>query len=250
MEAICIVCKKPFLKKANRQMICSEECRKEHNSNKYKKQWVTRRIKFKNNPKRKEKELEQRRKWRKVNKEKIREQKRKWSKVNKEKIRKKANEWRTKRKKIDPIYKLSEQLRIQLNYHLKQRKIVKKSRALELLGVKVKYFKKYIEHKFKPGMTWENQGKVWHIDHIIPLACLDLTREDILKFAFHYRNMQPMFAYDNQKKGANIFIPVEKWMKLRDVDKLVLNVLEKCRPDYEFDFQIKKDGVLLKYIKN
>ena len=39
-------------------------------------------------------------------------------------------------------------------------------------------------------------------------------------------------------------------MKLRDVDYLVKNVLEKCRPDYEFDFQIKKDGVLLKYIKN
>ena len=76
-----------------------------------------------------------------------------WKKRNKDKVNqykrsKKAKEsrkiWRKKRLKEDINFKISENLRSKLSTILKSQKIPKKSKALELLGVKIKYFKKYI----------------------------------------------------------------------------------------------------------
>jgi len=56
-----------------------------------------------------------------------------------------------------------------------------------------------LEHQFKEGMNWDNQGK-WHIDHIIPLSSGN-TEEEIIKLC-HYTNLQPLWAIDNMKKGS------------------------------------------------
>ena len=57
---------------------------------------------------------------------------------------------------------------------------------------------------FKTGMTRENHGKVWHIDHIIPCASFDLTDPDQQKKCFHYTNLQPLWAKENLIKGVKI----------------------------------------------
>jgi len=51
-------------------------------------------------------------------------------------------------------------------------------------------------------MTRENQG-VWHVDHIKAVANFDLEDEEEQKKCFHYTNLQPLWAEDNLKKGAN-----------------------------------------------
>jgi hypothetical protein len=52
-------------------------------------------------------------------------------------------------------------------------------------------------------MSWNNWGK-WHLDHIIPLASVDLTvRENVLKVC-HYTNIQPLWAEDNIRKGCKV----------------------------------------------
>ena len=51
-------------------------------------------------------------------------------------------------------------------------------------------------------MTWKNHGlKGWHIDHIIPCAAFDLTKEEEQKKCFHYSNLQPLWWIDNLKKS-------------------------------------------------
>ena len=50
-------------------------------------------------------------------------------------------------------------------------------------------------------MTWDNYG-TWHIDHMIPL--ISAKNIDELEALFHYKNLQPLWAVDNLKKGAKI----------------------------------------------
>lgn len=72
---------------------------------------------------------------------------------------------------------------------------------MNLLGCSVEFLKQHLEKQFKNGMSWENHGK-WHIDHIIPLASAK-TQEKI-EYLCHYTNLQPLWAKDNQSKGAKI----------------------------------------------
>jgi len=80
---------------------------------------------------------------------------------------------------------------------------IKSSRILKLLGCSLDELKNHLEKQFQPGMTWDNHGE-WHIDHIIPLASVDLTDQVQLTKVCHYTNLQPLWAADNIRKGANI----------------------------------------------
>ena len=70
--------------------------------------------------------------------------------------------------------------------------------SLELVGLTAEDLKKYIESKFKEGMSWDNYGK-WHLDHIKPLHHSE-NEEDLLKLN-HYTTLQPLWAEDNLKKN-------------------------------------------------
>jgi hypothetical protein len=60
----------------------------------------------------------------------------------------------------------------------------------------------WLEEKFVAGMTWENYGAAWHVDHVKPLAKFDLTQPEQLLQACHYTNLQPLSVSDNLHKGA------------------------------------------------
>ena len=81
----------------------------------------------------------------------------------------------------------------------------KSAATLELLGCSVEELKKHLENQFVKGMTWNNYGlHGWHIDHIIPCASFDLTKEEEQRKCFHYTNLQPLWAKDNYAKGDKI----------------------------------------------
>ncbi len=73
--------------------------------------------------------------------------------------------------------------------------------TVELLGCSIADFRIYIESRFQPGMTRDNYGSVWNLDHIIPCALFDLTKPDHQKICFHFSNYQPLFKEQNMKKS-------------------------------------------------
>ena len=70
------------------------------------------------------------------------------------------------------------------------------------MGCNIDFLKKYIAKKFTKGMSWDNYGLYgWHIDHIKPCSCFDLTKPEQQKLCFHYSNLQPLWAKDNISKS-------------------------------------------------
>ncbi len=107
------------------------------------------------------------------------------------------------RRLYDLNYRILDNLRARLTQAIYNNN--KSGSAINDLGCSIDELKVYLSSKFQPGMTWDNWGRNgWHIDHIIPLSSFDLTDPEQFKKACHYTNLQPLWAIDNLKKGANI----------------------------------------------
>lgn len=122
-------------------------------------------------------------------------------KINREKlIALKIKKHKIKRK-TDPIFKLTDNLRRRINNALHNIGVKKSKKSLELLGVPdIEFLWKHLESKFKPGMTRENYGK-WHVDHIVPCIKFDLSKIKEQLKCFNYKNLQPLWAFENLSKS-------------------------------------------------
>ncbi len=131
------------------------------------------------------------------NKESIREYRKRWRLKNLEKVKLKKQEYGRQYLK-NPKNKLANSFRGRIkrafdgNY--------KSGTWKNMLGCSIEECKIYLESKFQPGMTWENHGNYgWHLDHKKPISSFSI--EDLHK-AFHYTNLQPLWAIDNLRKGS------------------------------------------------
>lgn len=119
---------------------------------------------------------------------------------NKSKLRSKFNE----KIESDLNFMLARSLRRRIYMAIKNSYSMKAVSSIELLGDSIDNVRKHIEEKFTNGMVWSNYGK-WHIDHIIPLCKFDLRDKEQQKQAFHYTNLQPLWAEDNFKKSKKLY---------------------------------------------
>jgi hypothetical protein len=110
------------------------------------------------------------------------------------------------RKKNDPLFKLTVNLRRRVILFLNEKNIHKNNKTFEIVGCTPMELKEYLENKFIDGMTWSNQGE-WHVDHIIPLSSAK-THEDAFRLC-HFTNLQPLWAKDNLKKGSKIYYEIK-----------------------------------------
>jgi hypothetical protein len=104
--------------------------------------------------------------------------------------------------KVDESYRIAHNLRGNLSSQLKRFMQGKKVSAIRNLGCTLPFLKAYLEVRFKDGMTWQNYGSVWNIDHVVPMASFDLSQESHQLEACHYTNLQPMFVLENISKGC------------------------------------------------
>ena len=128
--------------------------------------------------------------WSEEKKEIQRENKKYYRKSNKDFYNKKDLE----RYHANPQRKLATNYRTRLLSVLKKYGQEKRESSVKYLGCSMSDLYSHLESNFRHGMTWENQGKIWHIDHIKPCASFDLTIESEQRKCFHYTNLQPLFA--------------------------------------------------------
>lgn len=130
---------------------------------------------------------------------------REWRKNNQDRVRGYYLKHVKKKLSQDPLFRLQQNIRTRVWTVLSRSGLAKTSRTMKLVGCTPAELRKYIESKFLPGMTWENRGRHgWHIDHIIPLAKFDLSDPEQQAAAFHYTNLQPLWAADNLRKSDKV----------------------------------------------
>jgi hypothetical protein len=103
--------------------------------------------------------------------------------------------------------RLSNSLRSRVICALKSQGAGKKYKTEELLGCTLPELKRHLESLFLEGMSWDNWGRIgseqktWNIDHIQPCFQFDLSQPEEQKKCFNYKNLQPLWAFDNLSKG-------------------------------------------------
>lgn len=102
------------------------------------------------------------------------------------------------RRHSDVEYKIRTNIRSRLKDAMRAKVL---TRTNKLLGCTIGEFRVYLEGKFLPGMTWDNYGKTWHIDHVFPLSKVNLFDEIELLKVTNYTNLQPLWALDNIRKS-------------------------------------------------
>ena len=143
------------------------------------------------------------------NKEKHHLQGKAWSDANPEKRLEISRKYNRKFRST-PKGNLSSTISKRMNESL--RRGMKAGRHWEsLVDFTVDQLKMHIEKLFKPGMTWENYGTVWHIDHKIPVAAFNFERPDDIDFrlCWSVKNLQPLEATKNMSKGGRVVKPFQ-----------------------------------------
>jgi hypothetical protein len=130
----------------------------------------------------------------------------------KERERKRHREWVAKCKKEKRPFILRKRVRHTISGRLR-RKIKKGLTKSGFVDFDTQKTIAHIQSKFRAEMSWENWGKVWEIDHIIPLKRFDLHNLVQSKMANHWSNLQPLFTQENRSKGAKFVGPLESCLK-------------------------------------
>lgn len=134
--------------------------------------------------------------------EKRREQRKSWRSRDRvlrpDKWKQKAREEKKKAYK-NPLNRLVYLARNRVYLAIRGNK--KSDKTFELIGCAHADLINHLEKKFKPGMTWENYGPRWHVDHIRPCASFDLSDPAQQRQCFHFTNLQPLWAKDNLVKS-------------------------------------------------
>lgn len=122
------------------------------------------------------------------------------------------NEQRRIRHMIDEEFRLLHNCRNRVYKVLKQN--TKSDNTMKLLGCSIKFLWNHLEKQFQPGMTRENYGPVWHVDHIRPCSIFDLSDPREQRRCFNWRNLQPMFEIENLQKSNSYKFDIVHEIKL------------------------------------
>jgi hypothetical protein len=163
--------------------------------------------------------------YRRKNKKRIYEHRKEWYQKNKESVRVKnakcrqsnkeySATYKRERRRNDPVFRITSSMGTGMWICLKG--LRKNSRTFSYIDKSPEELMNYLEKQFTEGMSRENYGE-WHVDHIRPLASFEFDKykegsaefEALLGEAWHYTNLQPLWATDNISKGAK-WGPAEK----------------------------------------
>lgn len=137
-------------------------------------------------------------KYREENSEKLSINRKNYYIKNKPSIRSKINSYRKIKNQTDPEFKFLNLIRNRFKISLNGRPFTKDRE--KIIGCSMSDFVLHIKSQLTGDMTIENHGKLWHVDHIIPVNTLRGGNKDKFHLVFNYRNHKPLLKFDNLSK--------------------------------------------------
>jgi len=140
------------------------------------------------------------------NKEKLKQKAAEYNKKPEVIIRKRESKRKSDRKKMEnPFHRISNNMRGNMYHALKAKKGFRKWE--DLVGYTLQDLINHMTPLLIDGMTWDNYGSEWHVDHIKPKSWFNYqsTDEPQFKECWSLFNLQPKWKHDNLSKG-NRFI--------------------------------------------
>ena len=133
-------------------------------------------------------------------KEKFAQYKRQWREKNREKINKQYRD----RIASDINFRLRKNVSRAVQHAVKRTFSKKNNSILKYLPYSIDDLKISLEKQFIGEMSWNNYGKFWHIDHVIPQSCLPYSSmdEDNFRICWSLENLRPLEAEQNLIDGA------------------------------------------------
>jgi len=109
-----------------------------------------------------------------------------------------------------------------------------------LLGIDKHGFINHINRFLIDGMTVENFGKVWSLDHIVPVDLFDLSNMNEKRLCYNFLNIMPMFNNDNRLKGASVHFSLQKLESLKTDPEIISGSEPMYTKVYILDYLIAK----------
>jgi len=124
----------------------------------------------------------------------------KWRENNRERAKELKRAW-DRRAMLNPMHRLSNNLRSNMYHALKAKKGFCKWE--DLVGYTLQDLITHLTPLLGETMTWDNYGTVWHVDHIVPKSWFkyESTNDAKFKECWALSNLQPKLRLENIRKG-------------------------------------------------
>ena len=122
-----------------------------------------------------------------------------WKIKNAEKI-KLRDKGRHKKRYSNPLYRVNKLMSNRINQLIHDKN---KQSWIDIVDYTIEELKNHLEKQFRDGMTWDNYGKDWHIDHVKPVSHFNFKSklDPDFKECWKLTNLQPLLVKENLSKG-------------------------------------------------
>jgi len=116
----------------------------------------------------------------------------------------KRKKWTAQEEVTDALLKFREKRKWQLAF---RRYVIEKSPSQQYapyFGLPIELYREWIELQFTDGLNWENFGKSWQFDHVVPVVYFDYTVEEELRLCWSFINVRVERLESNKARGHRV----------------------------------------------
>lgn len=113
-------------------------------------------------------------------------------------------QWQAKIEVTPSLLKFREKRKWQINL---RRYVIEQSPTpsyAPYFGLDIKNIRKWFEYQFTDDLNWDNFGKSWQFDHIIPVVYFDYSRDEDLRLCWNFTNLRVEPFQLNKNRGSRL----------------------------------------------